>query len=948
MKKIISGIVAFCLLHNSIAAFYISARWLPLMSMTPISAIADVITSNAAEGQSTAATLLKSYQQPTANTTTGTITLKNGQASGQTLQQNQLFQNIKPGAMNSALNAYGSSSAQGTVVNNTLSSVQSGSDPTSLGYQTIAQSFTPTPDMSGDAIWKQSDSVLSQKSPLINDLFNGCSQQNTYTSTNCTTHVPKYQTCLTTLPGQNCTVSRSDTFAPVITMKNGNGSVSNCGVGCTRLWIGYGGTLGNQCGGCCQYNYNFAATFNVLRPGAITSAVITNASYDDFIQVFVNGQHVYTGSDGWNTTCDTGRGHNDSPNKDITKYFTNTAPGGTITIDLNALVGNLGNGNMWINVYAAPDITDTLVDYPPGCRARLNASWPPPGNAPGMLSTGNATNDVASTSWWTCNNAVKNYTVGPYSGPGLYPYMQPLLPGAPNPPPVCLNASMNQQSVINGPCYTDYQGYQQCPKYSSSQLQAGGTTCSSLGNNPSCKWISNKCISDANGNPLIDATTGTCLQFVETYDCGDDVATACNTTNSQTTICDSKIRCIGGECVDPATEANNGFVQAATALQILNQAQRLHQNCTSASSCILFNGQAYECQMANLSVLGSVDCCNMPIQGSWINYLQMASYAWELTDTSVDLYAMSEYGKNAVDMLGAWKTATYGSTFDTTLTSAQNAFSEMTQPFTSMMDSVTSSIGLDSTTSAVESTVSSAITGLEQSAMQGVADWVGNTFGAQAAQALFSYSTSPTTDATGKVLTEGTVSGISETLASIIDVVGIIYAIYQIAQLVVQLIFACTKDELQLNMLRNQKMCTSEGEIGTYCSDQTIFGCIAVKEAFCCYSSPFARIFEEQARPQLGLNFGTPKAPICSGLSVQQISQLDFSKMDFSEWIGMISQANLLALNKAQASGLYNMNALTSSNLPSTTGPNAQTSLQNQTSGTNVDVIRQYLLNNLQ
>lgn len=184
-------------------------------------------------------------------------------------------------------------------------------------------------------------------------------------------------------------------------------------------------------------------------------------------------------------------------------------------------------------------------------------------------------------------------------------------------------------------------------------------------------------------------------------------------------------------------------------------------------------------------------------------------------------------------------------------------------------------------------------------------------------------------------------------LSSIITVVGIIYAIYQIAKMVVQLIFACTEEEVKLNMLKEQRLCTRSGEIGNYCSAKTLFGCVARKEAYCCFSSPFARIFQQQARPQLGMSFGTPKAPSCEGISIQKISQINFNKMDFSEWIDMLKISNHIPLDSLTADAMYDKATVTQGKLPGSKNTNAQDRVNSQTQGSDIDAIRQHLLNNL-
>ena len=229
-----------------------------------------------------------------------------------------------------------------------------------------------------------------------------------------------------------------------------------------------------------------------------------------------------------------------------------------------------------------------------------------------------------------------------------------------------------------------------------------------------------------------------------------------------------------------------------------------------------------------------------------------------------------------------------------------------------------------------------------------MSNWVIEKFGAAAGQALFSYSAAPVTNAaTGEVMEQGVVTGMGEMLSSIINVVGIIYAIYQIAKMVVQLIFACTEDEVKLNMLKSQKLCTAPTEIGTYCSADMLGICVARKEAYCCFSSPFSRIFQEQARPQLGKNFGDPKAPICEGLKVNDITQLDFNRMDFSEWIDMLKISNQLPGDSSIANTMYDKANITKGKLPNTGNNNTQDRLNTQTQGSDIDAIRQHLLDNL-
>jgi hypothetical protein len=91
---------------------------------------------------------------------------------------------------------------------------------------------------------------------------------------------------------------------------------------------------------------------------------------------------------------------------------------------------------------------------------------------------------------------------------------------------------------------------------------------------------------------------------------------------------------------------------------------------------------------------------------------------------------------------------------------------------------------------------------------------------------------------------------------------------------------SCDAEEKELRVLRDKNRCVM---VGTYCAEKLLGQCIRKKTSFCCYSNKLAKIIQEQGRGQLGVGFGSPKNPQCQGLSADQLSRLDFSKINFSE-----------------------------------------------------------------
>lgn len=92
----------------------------------------------------------------------------------------------------------------------------------------------------------------------------------------------------------------------------------------------------------------------------------------------------------------------------------------------------------------------------------------------------------------------------------------------------------------------------------------------------------------------------------------------------------------------------------------------------------------------------------------------------------------------------------------------------------------------------------------------------------------------------------------------------------------------CDKAEIELRTLRDKNLCV---QVGTYCAerDAVFKSCLRKKTTFCCYGTKMARLIQQNGRAQLGIGFGSPESPNCEGLSPEQLSRIDFSRINFSE-----------------------------------------------------------------
>jgi conjugal transfer mating pair stabilization protein TraN len=80
--------------------------------------------------------------------------------------------------------------------------------------------------------------------------------------------------------------------------------------------------------------------------------------------------------------------------------------------------------------------------------------------------------------------------------------------------------------------------------------------------------------------------------------------------------------------------------------------------------------------------------------------------------------------------------------------------------------------------------------------------------------------------------------------------------------------------------------------IGNYCSERDwLGGCLSRTYSYCCFPSMLARIVQEQGRPQLERAWGSSREPSCEGFTVEEFQNLDWSRIDLSEFYASITPA---------------------------------------------------------
>lgn len=103
-----------------------------------------------------------------------------------------------------------------------------------------------------------------------------------------------------------------------------------------------------------------------------------------------------------------------------------------------------------------------------------------------------------------------------------------------------------------------------------------------------------------------------------------------------------------------------------------------------------------------------------------------------------------------------------------------------------------------------------------------------------------------------------------------------------------EMFVGCDEQEKQLKLRRQKGFCHA---MGTYCSHSFLGICTHEKETFCCFDNKLQRIIQEQGRAQAGISWGTKENPDCRGFTPEELTRLDFSAMDFSEYVADIESS---------------------------------------------------------
>ncbi|EKF9146789.1 conjugal transfer mating pair stabilization protein TraN [Vibrio cholerae] len=702
------------------------------------------------------------------------------------------------------------------------------------------------PDFSKDPILNLSKKTYEDMD-LIADGFGDCSAETTISQNAINTHVPEYERCQRVVDqSADCEVVH-DYDASVVKHYGGPYNLKSCGEGCTELWIGKVGD--DYWAGNCKI-YEEYTRVQVSNPDAIVSATLEYVKWDDYMQVWVgkSGQEakVWSGPNGnfppeTAGKCELSTSWERNPNVDVTPYFKNVKNGDVVTFKIRVSVTGEGEGYGRIKLRYDPSKAITKDEWSPqSCMD--SAKGVADGFAQGEIT---CIDNPTDTTGCTVINGIKVCESQLKSSP---------LPGIPK---LCKKVRVKADyDFYKGQmdCWTDPQGETHCPVNSGGNLNS----CTEFENNPQCGFISSKCVDGAEG------ASGTCYVHEDTYDCGSDVAVP--TLEKETEYqCGGTIRCMGDDCLDVSKTQSTDFARATA---LLNAAQFMTQDmsCTGQDGdknptgdenvvCSAFAGEAGECKIA---VGGVSDCCEKPSNISLADYLNLIMAVPKLDGAVMGL-------QNGNSIKGAYQILREP---------VLQGWTEITKPFTSYIENISGAV--DSFYQPVEQVIDELMDQLTEQVKEVMADimkGLGQDAATQEAAA----------GGAGKMAQEG----MMESAATWLSTAMTIYTVYVVAMVMIQMVYKCEEDEFTMNAKRALKNCSY---VGSYCKSKVLGACVEKREAYCCFNSPLSRIIQEQVRPQLGQSFGDPKNPQCGGIPLDKIAEIDWSKVNLDEWLGILQQ----------------------------------------------------------
>lgn len=341
--------------------------------------------------------------------------------------------------------------------------------------------------------------------------------------------------------------------------------------------------------------------------------------------------------------------------------------------------------------------------------------------------------------------------------------------------------------------------------------------------------------------------------------------------------------CAGTTCHNPGVEWNGYLDEALGALATLDdmahdfvcfETGKPPESLSESCDIRIWRGQHLECKVPIGNDIGlTPDCCEEGLKAfgyqDVLAYFKMSYYAYKLATVQV----VSAHLSTLTGMVPGW------SEFYQTLNSTLDAAIDATLgPLEKAATGFLQELGFATEQGAAVN--QGFFTAIEQQLMTVFKDFLTQAFGEDMAAAI---------------IVEGE-GGLLEFTAAVQWILAIYY-IYQILKIIGHILYACTEDELNLGLRRENQECVF---VGKYCADEVLGICVEQRKSFCCYNSMLAALIMASVRgvQNIGGGFfanGTRDAedPNCEGLTLAELVLVNFSIIDLSPWLNRMREAGI-------------------------------------------------------
>lgn len=766
----------------------------------------------------------------------------------------------------------------------------------------------PQVDFRNDPDFDKSRQQIANAEGLTGE-FSDCSIAKGVVETKDQVRVHDYKFCeRLTDNSEECKI-RHEYSTEVIEVAQGeNFNIKHCDSGnCFLGWIG--NNRDNWIRGSCDL-YETETTYRVVNPEAITSATIVYAAWDDIMQIHIGPEGGETKvwqsranfpPDEGGGRCEYKTSYRRNLSVDVTQYFANVSPDEEVRFQIRAAVDGKGEAYARLQINYDPNKILSRDNWIPSTDTCINTALSTDDDfvqggyectdLPELDSNGCALTNTGAT---ICESDMAN-------------------------PPVNVNSLCREVSVDatyshyygQADCFINREGVEVCPEIEAAENSGELSSCEKFEANDQCRFISSECMEGTSGE-----NSGTCYVTSEKWDCGETVEIS-DYQSSETIQCDGEFLCQGDECGSTPNNPSGSFTKAATLLQAA-QFMAMDGQCddvdiTQNRTCEIFGGNDYWCKKVGLPELGidAVDCCDQPVAIGPGQYIQMMARVGVMEASFMNINPELSFSQAK----GAYQALR---------DPVANSLTELTEPFTSAVETVTGPVK-DAIADNVTKPIGDFLTSLQEKISNQLAEFFAEQGVSGAAGAGGGGAGSAAGNAAGDAAAKEGANQAASALGTAGNIMGTVMGVYSavmLAYMALQIIYECEEQEIELAVKRELKACTP---VGSYCEQKvcvapTGFGCAAYacfeyRYSFCCYNSPLSRIIMEQAVPQLrGPNgFGSSKNPQCQGMSITEIENLDWSKLDLREWTALLQQTDMMdssKLNLEQLTGSGHPNAM--------------------------------------